>query len=79
MPLSFGVHIPTCIEGMMFPIPFARAEDILPTALLCERLGFDSVWVPDHTIIGDQIFVEELSVGELGGTLARQDVNQVEL
>jgi len=48
MPLSFGVHIPTCIEGMMYPIPFARAEDILPTALLCERLGFDSVWGNDH-------------------------------
>jgi probable F420-dependent oxidoreductase len=48
MPLSFGVHVPTCIEGMMFPIPFARAEDILPTALLCERLGFDSVWGNDH-------------------------------
>jgi probable F420-dependent oxidoreductase len=48
MPLSFGVHIPTCIEGMMYPIPFARAADILPTALLCERLGFDSVWGNDH-------------------------------
>ena len=48
MPLSFGVHIPTCIEGMMYPIPFARTEDILPTALLCERLGFDSVWGNDH-------------------------------
>ncbi len=48
MPLSFGVHIPTCIEGMMYPIPFARAADILPMALLCERLGFDSVWGNDH-------------------------------
>ncbi len=48
MPLSFGVHIPTCIEGMMYPIPFARPADILPTALLCERLGFDSVWGNDH-------------------------------
>ena len=48
MPLSFGVHIPTCIEGMMYPIPFARTEDIVPTALLCERLGFDSVWGNDH-------------------------------
>jgi probable F420-dependent oxidoreductase len=48
MPLSFGVHIPTCIEGMMYPIPFARADDILPMALLCEQLGFDSVWGNDH-------------------------------
>ena len=32
MPLRFGVHIPTCIEGMMYPVPFARPSDILPTA-----------------------------------------------
>jgi probable F420-dependent oxidoreductase len=48
MPLNFGLHIPTCIEGMMFPIPFARPADILPTAMLAERLGFDSVWGNDH-------------------------------
>jgi probable F420-dependent oxidoreductase len=46
--VRFGVHIPTCIEGMMYPVPFAGAADILPTALLCERLGFDSVWGNDH-------------------------------
>jgi len=32
----------------MFPIPFARPSDILPTAMLAERLGFDSVWGNDH-------------------------------
>src|SRR5262249_21226933 len=48
MPLRFGVHIPTCIEGMMYPVPFARPEDILPTAQLAERVGFDSVWGNDH-------------------------------
>jgi probable F420-dependent oxidoreductase len=47
-PLKFGVHIPTCIEGMMYPVPFARPEDILPTAQLAERVGFDSVWGNDH-------------------------------
>jgi probable F420-dependent oxidoreductase len=44
MALRFGVHIPTCIEGMMYPIPFARPGDILPMALLAEELGYDSVW-----------------------------------
>src|SRR4030095_14690396 len=48
MPLKFGVHIPTAIEGMMSPVPFARPSDILPTALLCEELGYDSVWGNDH-------------------------------
>jgi probable F420-dependent oxidoreductase len=46
--LKFGVHIPTCIEGMMYPVPFATPADILPLALLCERLGYDSVWGNDH-------------------------------
>jgi probable F420-dependent oxidoreductase len=46
--MKFGVHIPTCIEGMMYPVPFARPADILPTARLCEELGFDSVWGNDH-------------------------------
>jgi alkanesulfonate monooxygenase SsuD/methylene tetrahydromethanopterin reductase-like flavin-dependent oxidoreductase (luciferase family) len=46
--MRFGVHIPTCIEGMMYPVPFAKPSDVLPTALLCERLGFDSVWGNDH-------------------------------
>jgi probable F420-dependent oxidoreductase len=46
--MRFGVHIPTCIEGMMYPVPFARPEDVLPTALLSERLGYDSVWGNDH-------------------------------
>lgn len=48
MRLRFGVHIPTCIEGMMYPIPFARPADIVPTAVLAEQLGFDSVWGNDH-------------------------------
>src|SRR5262252_1977541 len=46
--MRFGVHIPTCIEGMMYPVPFARPSDVLPTALLCEELGYDSVWGNDH-------------------------------
>lgn len=46
--MRFGVHIPTCIEGMMYPVPFAKPSEILPTALLCEELGFDSVWGNDH-------------------------------
>jgi probable F420-dependent oxidoreductase len=46
--MRFGVHIPTCIEGMMYPVPFAGPADVLPTALLCEELGFNSVWGNDH-------------------------------
>jgi probable F420-dependent oxidoreductase len=55
--MRFGVHIPTCIEGMMYPVPFAKPTDILPTALLCEELGFDSVWGNDH--MTTQRYVQE--------------------
>jgi probable F420-dependent oxidoreductase len=48
MALRFGVHVPTCIEGMMYPIPFARPADIVPIALDAEALGYDSVWGNDH-------------------------------
>ena len=37
--VRFGVHIPTCIEGMMYPVPFAKPGHP-PTALLCARLGY---------------------------------------
>src|SRR5262249_22357697 len=43
-----GAPTPTCIEGMMSRVPFARPEDILRTAQLAERVGFDSVWGNDH-------------------------------
>ena len=32
----------------MYPVPFARPEDVVPTAQLAERVGFDSVWGNDH-------------------------------
>ena len=32
----------------MYPVPFAKPSDILPTALLCEQLRYDSVWGNDH-------------------------------
>ncbi len=46
--MKFGLSIPTCIEGMMYPIPFAKPSDILPMALAAEELGYDSVWGNDH-------------------------------
>jgi probable F420-dependent oxidoreductase len=46
--LKFGVHVPTCIEGMMYPVPFAGPDDLLPMAMLAERLGYDSVGGNDH-------------------------------
>jgi probable F420-dependent oxidoreductase len=40
--------LPTCMEGMMYPIPFATPEDIVRIAKHAEKLGYHSVWGNDH-------------------------------
>lgn len=40
--------LPTCMEGMMYPVPFASAEDIVDIAKHAEALGYHSVWGNDH-------------------------------
>jgi len=46
MQVSLG--LPTCTEGMMYPVPFASIEQIVEFAMLAERLGYHSVWGNDH-------------------------------
>ena len=46
--MKFGICIATCLEGMMYPVPFAAPEDSVRMALLAESLGYDSVWGNDH-------------------------------
>lgn len=41
--MRFGIGIPTCREGVFYPVPFASAKDIAEVTQLAERLGFDSV------------------------------------
>ncbi len=43
-----SVGLPTCMEGMMYPVPFAGTEDIVKIAKLAESLGYHSVWGNDH-------------------------------
>ncbi len=40
--------LPTCMEGMMYPVPFAAPEDIVHIAKHAEKLGYHSVWGNDH-------------------------------
>lgn len=40
--------LPTCMEGMMYPVPFASAEDVVRIAKHAENLGYHSVWGNDH-------------------------------
>ena len=46
--LKFGVGIPTGTEGLMYPVPFAKARDNIKISVLAEKLGYDSVWGNDH-------------------------------
>ncbi len=46
MRVSFG--LPTGMEGMMYPVPFASAQQIVELAQFAETLGYHSVWGNDH-------------------------------
>jgi probable F420-dependent oxidoreductase len=46
MLVSLG--LPTCMEGMMYPVPFISPDQLIEIAKLAERLGYHSVWGNDH-------------------------------
>ena len=55
--IQFGIGIPTGTEGLMYPIPFAKARDNIRLSQAAERFGFDSVWGNDH--ISTQHYVRQ--------------------
>lgn len=46
--MKFGVEIPTCTAGMMYPVPFATAQDVVRVAVEAEQLGYYDVAGNDH-------------------------------
>ena len=46
--MKFGVGLPTCTAGMMYPVPFASAQDIVRVAIESEQLGYYEVAGNDH-------------------------------
>jgi len=46
--MKFGVEVPTCTAGMMHPVPFATAADVVDTALEAEQLGYHDAGGNDH-------------------------------
>lgn len=48
MGLRLGIGFPTCREGTAYPVPYARAEELIPLARRAEELGFYSLWANDH-------------------------------
>ncbi|MFI5267108.1 MAG: LLM class flavin-dependent oxidoreductase [Chloroflexota bacterium] len=55
--MRFGVGLPTCTAGMMYPVPFATAHDIVRVAVEAEQLGYFEVAGNDH--ISTQRYVRE--------------------
>jgi probable F420-dependent oxidoreductase len=46
--MIISAGLPTCMEGLSYPIPFADPEAIIRIAQHAERLGYHSVWGNDH-------------------------------
>lgn len=46
--MRFGVGLPTCTGGMMYPVPFATPEDVVDVAVEAEQLGYYEVAGNDH-------------------------------
>lgn len=55
--MKFGVEIPTCTAGMMYPVPFATVQDVIRLALEAEQLGYHDVSGNDH--LSTQRYVRE--------------------
>jgi probable F420-dependent oxidoreductase len=46
--MRIGVVIPNCMEGLIFPYPFADEQQMVEMAVAAEAMGFDSLSVNDH-------------------------------
>ncbi len=56
--MKFSVCLSTGYEGLAYPIPFCAPQELVKTAQLCERLGYDAVWGNDH--MHTQHYVKDL-------------------
>jgi probable F420-dependent oxidoreductase len=46
--MRFSVALPTCVEGLVYPVPYITPEKLMEVGLAAERLGYHSVWGNDH-------------------------------
>jgi probable F420-dependent oxidoreductase len=46
--MRVGVVIPNCMEGLIFPYPFADEQQMVEMAVAAETMGFDSLSMNDH-------------------------------
>ena len=53
----FSVALPSCTEGLCYPVPFSNLSVIKQVATHAEALGYHSVWPNDH--LSTQKYVRE--------------------
>ncbi|MDR7485046.1 MAG: LLM class F420-dependent oxidoreductase [Armatimonadota bacterium] len=46
--MRFSVALPTCVEGLVYPVPYITPRTLMEVGLAAERLGYHSVWGNDH-------------------------------
>ena len=46
--MRFSVAIPSCMEGLIYPYPFADPGQIVRIAAEAEAMGYEAVWPNDH-------------------------------
>lgn len=55
--VKFSVALPSCTEGLCYPVPFTSLSVIQRVARRTEELGYHSVWPNDH--LGTQKYVRK--------------------
>ena len=48
MTMIVSAGLPTCMEGLSYPIPFSEPEAVIRIARHAEQVGYHSVWGNDH-------------------------------
>ncbi|MGQ0570629.1 MAG: LLM class flavin-dependent oxidoreductase [Armatimonadota bacterium] len=46
--MRFSAALPTCVEGLIYPVPYITPDKLIEVGLAAERLGYHSVWGNDH-------------------------------
>lgn len=46
--MRFSVALPTCVEGLVYPVPYITPDKLMEVGVAAERLGYHSVWGNDH-------------------------------
>lgn len=52
---NFGLGIATGTEGLMYPIPYSSAREVVELSVFAEQQGFHSVWGNDHITTQDYV------------------------